>query len=93
MNSERAQAYGRLMKTLQNLRGAKLHPEEEETVREAADALFFCDDLAADAPAQQALSAFHELSDRLLESERMTPEMVRRVTAQVEDCGPLVAAG
>ena len=67
MNSERAQAYGRLMKTLRNLRGAKLHPHEEETVRAAADALFFCEDLDGDASAQHALSTFHELSDRLLE--------------------------
>jgi hypothetical protein len=93
MNSERAHAYGCLMKTLQSLRGAKLHPEEEETVREAADALFFCEDLEVDASPQQALSTFHELTDRLLESERMTPEMVHRLTAQVEDCGPLVAVG
>ena len=81
------------MKTLESLRGAKLHPREEETVREVADALFFCEDLDGDASAQQALSTFHELSDRLLESERMTPEMVHRLTAQVEDCGPLVAVG
>jgi hypothetical protein len=93
MNAERAQAYGRLMKTLESLRGAKLHPREDETVREVADALFFCEDLDGDASAQQALSTFHELSDRLLESERMTPEMVHRLTAQVEDCGPLVAVG
>ena len=91
MNSKRAQAYGRLMETLNDLRGAKLHSHEEETVREVADALFFCDDLDGDASAQEALSAFHELTDRLLESERITPEMVHRLTAQVEDCGPLVA--
>jgi hypothetical protein len=62
-------------------------------VREVADALFFCDDLDTDASVQQALSTFHELTDRLLESERMTPETVHRLTAQVEDCGPLVAVG
>jgi hypothetical protein len=93
MNSDRAQAYGRLMKTLDSLRGAKLHPQEEETVREVADALFFCENLDGDASAQQALSTFHELMDRLLENERVTPEMVHRLTAQVEDCGPLVAVG
>jgi hypothetical protein len=93
MNSERAQAYGRLMKTLGRLRGAKLHAHEEETVREAADTLLFCEDLETDASAQEALSAFHALTDRLLESERITPELAHRLTAELEDCGPLVAVG
>jgi hypothetical protein len=91
MTSERAQAYGRLMKTLRDLRGAKLHSKEEETVREAADTLFFCEDLDGDTTAETALSAFHELVDRLLDSDRITPEMAHRLTAQVEDCGPFVA--
>ena len=91
MTSERAQAYGRLLKSLDGLRGSKLHSEEEEIVREAADALFFCEDLDEDAGAQDALSNFHELTDRLLESERMAPEMAYRLTAQVEECGPLTA--
>ncbi len=93
MTSQRAQAYGRVMKTLGDLRGAKLHGEEEETVREAADALFFRNDFEQDPTAQQALSAFHELTDRLLESERLTPETAHRLTAEVEDCGPLAAVG
>jgi hypothetical protein len=93
MTSERAQAYGRLMKTIRRLSGGKLHADEEQLVREAADALFFCDDLDADRAAQETLSAFHELTDRLLESERLSPEMVHRLTAQVEDCGPLAAVG
>lgn len=93
MTSERAQAYGRLMQTIRRLAGNKLHADEEQVVREAADALFFCDDLDADPAAQEALAAFHELTDRLLESERLTPEMVHRLTAEVEDCGPLAAVG
>jgi hypothetical protein len=93
MTSERAQAYGRLMKTIDRLRGSKFHSDEEEIVREAADALFFCDDLEGDATAQQALWAFHELTDRLIESDRITPETAHGLTAQVEDCGPLAAVG
>lgn len=93
MTSERAQAYGRLMQTIRRLAGSKLHADEEQVVREAADALFFCDDLDGDPAAQEALAAFHELTDRLLESERLTPEMVHRLTAEVEDCGPLATVG
>jgi hypothetical protein len=93
MNSERAQAYGRLMKTIRGLRGSKLHPEEEQVIRDAADALFFSEDLDRDAAAQEALSAFYELTDQLLESERVMPETAHRLTAQVEECGPLAAVG
>jgi hypothetical protein len=93
MTSERAQAYGRLMKTIRGLRDSKLHPDEEQIIREAADALFFCENLDGDSTAEQALSAFHELTDRLLESERVMPETVHRLTAQVEECGPLAAVG
>jgi hypothetical protein len=93
MTSERAQAYGRLMKNVDTLRGSKLHPDEVQIVREAADALFFCEDLDGDPTAQQALSAFHELTDRLLESERMVAETAHRLTDQVEECGPLAAVG
>ena len=89
MTSERAQAYGRLMKTLDSLGGGKLHPDEVEIAREAADALFFCEDLDGDATAEHALAAFHELTDRLLESERIMPETAHRLTAEVEECGPL----
>ena len=93
MTSERAQAYGRVMTTIESLGQGKLHGEEQATIREAADALFFCEDLEGDATAQGALDAFHALVDRLLESERLVPETAHRLTAQVEECGPLVAVG
>jgi hypothetical protein len=93
MTSERAQAYGRLMKTLESLGGSKLHADEVQTVRDAADALFFSEDLDGDPTAQQALSAFHELTDHLLETARVMPETAHRLTAQVEECGPLAAVG
>lgn len=93
MTSERAQAYGRTMKTIQDLGGSKLHPGEEQIVREAADALFFCEDLAGDRAAAEALQAFHRLTDRLLESDRIVPETAGRLTADVEACGPLAPVG
>ena len=89
MTSQRAQAYGRVMKTIQDLGAAKLHPDEQQLVREAADALFFCDDLTGDPAAGESLQDFHRLVDRLLESERIIPETAGRLTADVEACGPL----
>ena len=80
------------MKTLNDLSASKLHIDEQRVVREAADALFFCENLASDPPAEQALADFYELIERLLESERFLPETAGRLTAQVEACGPLVPA-
>jgi hypothetical protein len=88
VNSERAQAYGRVTKSLDDLSGAKLHPEEQQTVREAADALFFCERLETDPTAQEALDRLYTLGDHLIEADRMLPETVRELTSRVEGCGP-----
>ena len=89
MNGERAQAYGKAMKTLEDLSASKLHPGEQDVVREAADALFFCENLEGDPAAEQALADFYELVARLMESERLLGETAGRLTAAVEACGPL----
>jgi hypothetical protein len=81
------------MDAIRDLAPAKLHPDEAQIVRDAADALLFCEDLAADPAARQALDAFHELADRLVESERITPERAGTLTAEVEACGPLAPVG
>ena len=68
VNARRAESYGRVVKTLEDLE-EKLKTEELQTVREAADALFFCEDLNADPAAEQALAGLYELTDRLVESD------------------------
>ena len=88
MNSERARAYGRVVKTVEELSAAKLHPGEQDTIRMAADALLFCEDLHADPAAEEALAQVYELADRLVESERLTPESAQRLVVDVESCGP-----
>ena len=80
------------MKTLEDLSASKLHLHEQDVVREAADALFFCENLDSDPAAEQALADFYELLDRLIESERLLPETAGQVTAAVEACGPLAPA-
>ena len=91
MTSERSQAYGRVTKLVDDLSASKLHPVEQQTIRDAADALFFCEDLSADAEARRALDALERLLDALVESERFTPETAGRLQADVEACGPLLA--
>lgn len=79
------------MKSIDDLSGAKLHADEQQVVREAADALFFCERLESDPGAQEALDALYELGDRLVEADRMQPESVRELTSDVEGCGPFAA--
>lgn len=76
------------MRVLEDLSGSKLHSAEQDVVREAADALFFCDNLESDPAAEKALDDLYELVDRLIESERMVAETAGRLTAAVEACGP-----
>jgi hypothetical protein len=72
------------MKTLADLGPAKLHADEQELIREAADALFF----AEDAGGEQALDRVDELAGRLVDSERLLPETADQLLRDLEDCGP-----
>jgi hypothetical protein len=91
MTSDRAQAYGRVMETISDFEGSTLHADEVQVIREAADALIFCEDLEADRSATEALDRFHALTDQLLENGRISSERLGQLTANVEACGPLTA--
>jgi hypothetical protein len=91
VNAERTQAYGRVMKILRDLSESKLHADEQQTVREAADSLIFCENLSDDHAAEQALSDLYEMTDRLVENDRLSPEATIELTSEVEACGPLAA--
>ena len=95
MTSERSQAYGRVTKLVDDLSASKLHASEQQIVRDAADALFFCEDLSADPEARSSLESFETLVAGLLEADRFTPETADRLRADVEGCGPALvgAAG
>ena len=92
MTSERSQAYGRVTKLVGDLSGSKLHADEQQTIRDAADALFFCEDLTADTDARRALDAAEDLIDRMVENERFTIETAGRLRADLDGCGPLAPA-
>ena len=79
MNATRAEAYGRVVKTLEDLSDSKLHEDELQIVRDAADALFFCEDMNADPSAEQSLAKHYELMDRLVESERVQTETTEKL--------------
>lgn len=93
MTSDRSKAYGRVVKALDDLSASKLHAAEQETVRCAADSLFFCEDLSVDGDARRSLEALEQLVDTMIDSDRLTPEAGGRLLADVQSCGPLVPVG
>ena len=86
VTAERAQAYGRVVRTLDTL---SLPAEQLDVIREAADSLLFSEDLASDAHAREALAELHELAGKLIEEGVLSPATVQKLIADVEDCGPV----
>jgi hypothetical protein len=86
MTSERSQAYGRVMQTIADLGPAKLHPSEQDRIRDAADALLFCEDATA---AAEALVDIRALTGHLVESGRWLDESAERLLGDLEDAGPM----
>jgi hypothetical protein len=87
MNSDRTQAYGRIVKTLEDLGPAKLLDAEQECIREAADTLIF-----ASGPDQHVLDAVEgvrTLAGHLAESGRWTEERATKLVDDLSACGPL----
>jgi hypothetical protein len=86
MNSERSLAYGRVMKTLEDLGPAKLHDLERQRVRNGADTLLFA--APEDAAAFDALTDVERLLRDLVDSGRWTAETADRLGGDVAACGP-----
>ena len=93
MNSERAQAYGRLMQTIVEDGPVALRPEEQALIREAADALLFCEDLAADDEARDGLTRAGDLAGDLVGSGRWAPDRAEQLLRDIESSGPMAPVG
>lgn len=90
MNSERAQAYGRVMRRLEDAAGAKLHDAEIALIRDSADTLLFAARL--DEPgAAEALLLVERLTHDLADSDRWTSESAQALANDVNGCGPAFA--
>jgi hypothetical protein len=89
MTSDRSEAYGRVMRTLEDLGPAKLTESERDRIRLAADTLFFAEDLGSDAEAREAVSDITALARHLVESERWLDESARKLLQDVLATGPL----
>lgn len=92
MTSRRAQAYGRVVRTIDDMGAAKLLPREQQLIRDAADTLFFCEDVAGDEGALSALAAVRGLAEHLVETGSWVRQTADRLVDDVSGCGPLLAA-
>ena len=86
MNTERTQAYGRVVKTLEELGPTKLQSAEQERVREAADTLIFAADLDE---ARAAMTDIDVLAEHLVASDRWSEERAQQLVEDVLACGPV----
>jgi hypothetical protein len=86
MTSERSLAYGRVIKTLEDLGPAKLHDLERQRVRQAADTLLFA--APEDPSAVDATADIEQLTRFLVDSGRWTADTAARLSDDVAACGP-----
>jgi hypothetical protein len=75
------------MKALSDLGPAKLHADEQELIRDAADTLLFTEGDGADL----ALDRVDELASNLVDSGRLLEETADRLISDLEGCGPAPA--
>ena len=88
MTTNRARAYARVLNLIEELGPAKLHPDEQQAVRDAADGLLFTTDIASDNEAKAALNHLDDVMQTLVDSERVIPETADAILDAVEACGP-----
>ncbi len=90
MNSERTQAYGRVVRTLQDVGPTKLHASEQERIRDAADTLIFA---ATYEEARETLADVEVLAEQLVESGRWSEERAAELAQDLMACGPVATVG
>jgi hypothetical protein len=86
MTSERTQAYGRVLRTLEDVGPTKLHDSEQERIRDAADTLIFAASLGE---AGTALADVRALAEHLVASGRWSEERSAELAQDILACGPL----
>ena len=85
MTNERTQAYGRVVKTLDELGPSKLLRGEQARIREAADTLIFACGVEE---THDALRDIGRLAEALVSSGRWLEESVDRLIEDLLGCGP-----
>ena len=88
MNTSRAEAYGRVMKTLADLAPSKFHDWEQAVIRDAADTMFFYEEQGIDPGDLEGVARLRDLAHALVDGGRLEPETVDRLVADIQACGP-----
>jgi hypothetical protein len=88
MTPERADAYLRVIKTLDEIGPSKLLEDEQDRVRRAADDLIFSDDPMTDVAARHALEDVERLCRAFVDSGRWEETTAMRLAEDVSQCGP-----
>jgi hypothetical protein len=86
MTSQRAQAYATALKSLRDLKPSKFSDEQMDLFQQTADALFFTD--TVDESTEELLASSHTELDVILENDRLMPETVKRLKAELDAIGP-----
>jgi len=76
------------MKVISATGESALRADEQALLREAGDAMFFCEDIALDDEARDALARVSDLAGELVGTERWDPELAEQVLQDLEACGP-----
>ena len=90
MSPERATAYRRVIKTLEDMGPSKLLEREQQRIRYAADNLIFSTDISNDPDALEAVNDVEELCRTLVDSGRWEQVTAERLADDVLQCGPAV---
>ena len=89
MTPDRSSAYGRVIKTLDDMGPSKLHDLERIRIRNAADTLLFA--ATGDAAALEAIADVEHLARHLIDTDRWVPDRACALADDVAACGPALA--
>lgn len=89
MTPDRSSAYGRVIKTLDDMGASKLLDLERMRIRNAADTLLFA--AASDEATLDAIADAEHLARHLIDTGRWTPGRAGALADDVAACGPALA--
>ena len=89
MTPDRSSAYGRVVRTLDDMGASKLHDLERMRIRSAADTLLFA--AAADTAALEAIADVEHLMRHLIDTGRWAAERASELSDDVAACGPALS--
>lgn len=89
MTPDRSSAYGRVIKTLDDMGPSKLHDLERMRIRAAADTLLFA--ASGDDAALEAIADVEHLTRHLIDTGRWLADRASVLADDVAACGPSLA--